>query len=70
VLDAARRLGVDPSRCAVIGDIGADMEAARAAGARAVLVPTTRTRPEEIAAAPQSAPDLQAAVELLLGSGR
>ena len=29
-----------PRRCVVIGDIGADVEAARAAGARGVLVPT------------------------------
>jgi histidinol-phosphate phosphatase family protein len=67
VLSAARRLGVAPERCAVIGDIGADVAAARAAGARAVLVPTPVTRPEEVAAAPVVAPDLGHAVELLLG---
>jgi histidinol-phosphate phosphatase family protein len=64
---AAGELGVDPCDCVVIGDIGSDMEAARAAGARAVLVPTGRTRPEEVEAAPVVAPDLMAAVELLLG---
>jgi histidinol-phosphate phosphatase family protein len=64
---AAGELGVDPSDCVVVGDIGADMEAARAAGARAVLVPTGRTRREEVEAAPLVAPDLIAAVELLLG---
>jgi histidinol-phosphate phosphatase family protein len=64
---AAGELGVDPSDCVVVGDIGSDMEAARAAGARAVLVPTERTRREEIEAAPLVAPDLIAAVELLLG---
>ena len=37
---AARRLGVDPRECVVIGDIGADVDAAHAAGARAVIVPT------------------------------
>lgn len=63
---AASALGVPPERCAVIGDIGADMEAARAAGARGVLVPTPATRPEEVAAAPEVAPDLPSAVELLL----
>jgi histidinol-phosphate phosphatase family protein len=66
ILRAARRLGVDPRRCAVIGDIGADVEAARAAGARGVLVPTERTRREEIAAAAEVAPDLGHAVDLLL----
>jgi histidinol-phosphate phosphatase family protein len=67
VLRAAARLGVDPHRCALIGDIGSDVEAARAAGARPVLVPTPRTRPEEVAAAPEIAPDLESAVQLLLG---
>jgi len=66
VRKAAERLGVPPERCVVIGDIGADVQAARAAGARAVLVPTPRTRPEEVAAAPTVAPDLAAAVELAL----
>jgi histidinol-phosphate phosphatase family protein len=65
---AAAALGVEARECVVIGDIGADVEAARAAGARAVLVPTPVTRPEEVAAAPQVAPDLLAAVELVLGS--
>jgi histidinol-phosphate phosphatase family protein len=67
VLRAAKALGVGAERCAVVGDIGADVEAARAAGARAVLVPTPRTRREEVAAAPETAPDLEAAVAKLLG---
>jgi histidinol-phosphate phosphatase family protein len=66
VLRAAARLGVDPARCAVVGDIGADVEAARAAGARGVLVPTLRTRREEVEAADDVAPDLASAVALLL----
>jgi histidinol-phosphate phosphatase family protein len=70
VLAAAERLGVDPERCAVVGDIGADVEAARAAGARAVLVPTPCTRPEEVEAAPERAGDLEEAVDLLLGGAR
>ena len=70
VLEAAGALGVDPTRVAVIGDIGADVEAARAAGARGVLVPTPVTRREEVAAAAEVAPDLPAAVDLLLGSAR
>jgi histidinol-phosphate phosphatase family protein len=69
ILRAAAELGVAPERCAVIGDIGADVEAARAAGARAVLVPTARTRAEEVAAAPEVAPNLEAAIDLLLGVG-
>ncbi|MCK6211179.1 HAD-IIIA family hydrolase [Georgenia sp. EYE_87] len=68
VLRAAAALGVAPYECAVVGDIGADVDAARVAGARAVLVPTSRTRPEEIAAADVVAPDLAAAVELLLAA--
>ncbi len=66
VLQAADRLGVAPERCTVIGDIGADVEAARAAGARAVLVPTPRTRADEVAAAPAVAQDLLGAVALVL----
>jgi histidinol-phosphate phosphatase family protein len=66
VLRAAARLGVPAERCAVVGDIGADVEAARAAGARGVLVPTGRTRREEVAAAAEVAPDIESAVRLLL----
>ena len=67
VLAAAAALGVPPGACVVIGDIGADVAAAQAAGAGAVLVPTPATQPEEVATAPLVAPDLPAAVELLLG---
>ncbi|MFB4296815.1 HAD-IIIA family hydrolase [Actinomadura sp. NTSP31] len=67
---AARRLGALPSDCAVIGDIGRDIEAAAAAGARGILVPTGRTRPAEIARALETAPTLEAAVALVLGGRR
>ncbi|TDB98781.1 HAD-IIIA family hydrolase [Actinomadura sp. 7K534] len=67
---AARRLGALPSDCAVIGDIGRDVEAAAAAGARGILVPTGRTRPEEVAGAAETAPTLRAAVDLVLGGRR
>jgi histidinol-phosphate phosphatase family protein len=70
VLDAAKALGVPPERCALVGDIGADIEAAAAAGARGVLVPSPATRREEIEAAPEVAPTLGAAVDLLLGGPR
>jgi histidinol-phosphate phosphatase family protein len=61
VHDAAAQLGVEPERCAVIGDIGADVEAARRAGALGVLVPTPVTRAEEVAAAPIGGRPLAAA---------
>lgn len=67
VVEAARLLGVRPGDCVVIGDIGSDMGAARAAGARGVLVPTARTLPEEVASAPCVCPDLVSAVRLVLG---
>jgi HAD superfamily hydrolase (TIGR01662 family) len=66
LLAAAAALDVDPSRCAMIGDIGADVDAARAAGMRAVLVPNGVTQPEEVAAAPETARTFAAAVDLLL----
>ncbi|WP_344866957.1 HAD family hydrolase, partial [Planomonospora alba] len=67
VLAAARSLGVDPGDCVVIGDIGRDVAAARAAGARGILVPTAVTLPEEVDAAEEGSTDLAAAVELALG---
>ncbi len=70
VRQAAEELRADPARCVLLGDIGADVDAARAAGARAVLVPTSLTRREEIEAAPEVAPDLLTAVELVLGGAR
>ncbi|MDG4825804.1 HAD-IIIA family hydrolase [Asanoa sp. WMMD1127] len=63
---AAADLGTVPERCAVIGDIGADVAAAEAAGATPVLVPTPVTRPEEVAAAPVVAATLGEAVSHLL----
>ena len=66
VLAAAAELCVPASRVAVVGDIGADVGAAHAAGASAVLVPTPVTRVEEIQAAPVVAPDLVRAVDHLL----
>jgi D-glycero-D-manno-heptose 1,7-bisphosphate phosphatase len=69
VLEAARRLGVAPADVVVIGDIGADVAAAEAAGARGILVPTPVTRPEEVTAAAEVAADLAAAVESALAGG-
>ncbi|GAA4661957.1 HAD-IIIA family hydrolase [Amycolatopsis dongchuanensis] len=67
VRQAARALGVRPRDCVVIGDIGADVEAARAAGATGILVPTSRTREEEVRSAPHVARDLVEAVGLAIG---
>lgn len=66
VIRAADRLGVPPGGCVVVGDIAADMLAARAAGAFGVLVPNAATRPEEIAAERAVAPDVLTAVRGLL----
>lgn len=66
---ACARLGVAPQETVVIGDIGSDMGAARAAGARGVLVPTAVTRREEVAEAPERAADLLAGVRAALGEG-
>jgi HAD superfamily hydrolase (TIGR01662 family) len=66
LLAAVEALGVDPLRCAVIGDVGADLGAARAAGMRSVLVPTPATLAPEIATAPERAATFAEAVELLL----
>jgi histidinol-phosphate phosphatase family protein len=68
VLEAASLLGVAPDRCAVVGDIASDIQAAAAAGARGVLVPNERTQAEEIDAASEVATDLGEAVDLLLGA--
>jgi len=67
---AAERLGVEPGTCALVGDIGADVEAALAAGARGILVPTTATETGELAAAPVVCRDLGTAVAHLLGTSR
>ncbi|WP_116449521.1 HAD-IIIA family hydrolase [Blastococcus litoris] len=63
---ACAELDVDPARCVVIGDIGADVEAAAAAGAVGIMVPTPVTRREEVAAAGRRAGTLTAAVDDVL----
>jgi len=73
VLAAAAELGVDPSRCVMIGDTGGDVNAALSASARAVLVPTARTLPHEVVDARRRArvaSDLVSAVGLVLGQCR
>jgi HAD superfamily hydrolase (TIGR01662 family) len=63
---ACAELEVDPARCVVVGDIGADVEAAVAAGAVGILVPTPVTRRSEVAAAAHRAATLADAVDGLL----
>lgn len=64
ILRAAGALRVDVRRCVVIGDTGADVEAAEAAGAVGILVPTARTLPEEVERARLVALNLREAVLL------
>jgi histidinol-phosphate phosphatase family protein len=64
---AAAELGVDPADCVVIGDIGSDVAAAHAAGARAVLVPAPATRPAESAGVPTARGLAEAVAALLDG---
>jgi HAD superfamily hydrolase (TIGR01662 family) len=66
---ACAELDVDPARCVVIGDIGADVDAATAAGAVGIIVPTPVTRRAEVEAAGRRAATLQQAVDdVLAGS--
>jgi beta-phosphoglucomutase-like phosphatase (HAD superfamily) len=67
VLAAAADLGVAPHECVVVGDIGTDVAAAHAAGARAVLVPTAQTRSAERAGA-RVAGSLAEAVGMITGA--
>ncbi len=69
ILSACRKLGIEPFEAALIGDIGADVGAAEAAGAAGVLVPTPVTRAEEVATARMVAPSLASAVVLLDEAG-
>lgn len=64
---AAAELGVDTADCVVIGDIGSDVAAAHAAGARAILVPAPATRPGETAGVPTAAGLTEAIAALLDG---
>ena len=66
VLAACAELGVDAARCVVVGDVAADVEAATAAGAAGILVPTPATRRQEVATAARRADDLAQAVDDVL----
>ncbi|MCW4355510.1 HAD-IIIA family hydrolase [Hoyosella sp. YIM 151337] len=72
IRNAARELGVPVESCVMIGDTGADVDAALRAGARAILVPTRRTLQPEIEAAQEQAlvaEDLGMAVSMAIQSG-
>jgi histidinol-phosphate phosphatase family protein len=69
IAGAAAALGVTPAECVVIGDIGADVAAARAAGARAVLVPAKETKQDEREGVPCAA-TLTEAVNAILDGRR
>jgi HAD superfamily hydrolase (TIGR01662 family) len=66
---AAAELGVAAQQIAVIGDIGADVEAARRAGARGFLVAAPATRPGEQSGV-RVAPDVVAAAAMAAGLRR
>jgi len=63
---AAEQLGVAPREVVVVGDIGADVRAAEAAGATGVLVPNAQTRHEEVVAAARTAGSITDAVDQIL----
>jgi len=72
VLAACEQVGVAPARTVVVGDIETDLLAARAAGAAALLVPTSQTRAPEVSRAHRRglvAADLADAADRLLGGG-
>ena len=64
-LEAARRLGVEPSRCAAVEDSHNGIRAAKAAGMRVVAVPNPHFPPDEEAMA-QADVVLQSVAELQL----
>lgn len=66
LLSASESLGVSPARVVYIGDIGADMETASAAGARGVLVPTSITLSHEVETAETVCASLAEAIDLIL----
>ena len=66
VKEACAELRVEPSRCVLVGDIASDVEAAEAAGAVGVLVPTAATRRAEVRAAARVCATLPDAIDRVL----
>lgn len=69
ILEALRKLEVRPEECVFVGDTGADVAAALAAGVRPILVPNRATRSSEVHDAPEVARDLDCAALRALGVG-
>lgn len=67
VFEAARRLGLRPDACVVVGDVVGDVRAARGAGAHPLLVAPRRPGDAEVAQ-DHWTPDLAAAARLILES--
>jgi HAD superfamily hydrolase (TIGR01662 family) len=67
VHEAARRLGLQPDTCVVVGDVLGDVRAARGAGARPLLIAPRRPLTVELGPG-HWAPDLVAAARLILDS--
>ena len=68
IVSAAAELEVAAENVVMIGDIGADVDAAEAAGARGILVPTRLTLQQERDDATTVAETIAEAVEIALGS--
>ena len=66
VTDSCATLGVAADRTVLIGDTGADVGAARAAGAVGILVPTPATPADHVAAAEHVVSSFTAAVDDVL----
>jgi histidinol-phosphate phosphatase family protein len=66
ILQALAAFSVAPNECAMIGDIGSDVEAAQRAGVQTILVPTPVTLAQEIENAPVVCNDLVEAVDRVL----
>jgi HAD superfamily hydrolase (TIGR01509 family) len=64
-LEAARRLGCSPAACLVLEDAPNGLEAAKAAGMRAVAIPNDQTRQLDLSAADWQLPSLAAVADLL-----
>lgn len=65
---ASRVLAVAPEQCVVVGDTGADVAAAHAAGAVGVLVPNEATLVSEIIAADLVCESISTGLDLILGA--